>query len=387
MLRVIFAASSLPHGGAERLAITIMNRLAERGHECHAMAIKPGTGSLERLHLRGRGTLRCLDAAGYLERRALRDFAAHLAQVRPAVVVAVNPYALLHASIALRLARLRARLVVSFHSTRLLGAKEQLQMLAYRPLFWMADCLVFVCERQKRYWLRRGVLSRRNEVIHNGVDTEEFSDRWDPAQRAALRGALGFADADYVIGISAMLRMEKNHVQMVEAIARLRRLGIRARALLIGDGEMRTAVESRARQLGVSGDVVITGLKEDVRPYIAACDVMALCSLTETFSLAALEAMSLGRPVVHSAVGGAPEMIVPACNGFLFPVGDTEALVDRLATLADRPLARQMGTNARRLVAERFSERAMVDRYERLLAELCGATVHPDHVRGASATW
>src|SRR5438094_858591 len=82
---------------------------------------------------------------------------------------------------------------------------------------------------------------------------------------AILRRVLGFSDADYVLGIPALLRREKNHLQLVEAIATLRNRGIPARALMIGDGEMRGAVEARARELNVENDVVITGLQQDVR--------------------------------------------------------------------------------------------------------------------------
>ncbi|TMG89314.1 MAG: glycosyltransferase family 4 protein [Betaproteobacteria bacterium] len=279
----------------------------------------------------------------------------------------------MYSSLALTLSRLRVPLIVTYHSTRLLGAKERLQMMLYRLFFWMADCLVFVCEKQRRSWLRRGVFSRRNEVIYNGVDTEEFCDRGDPEERTILRGKLGFSDADYVIGVPALLRLEKNHLQLVDAIAMLRNRGVPARALLIGDGEMRGAIEARAREFNVESDVVMTGLQQDVRPYIAACDAMALCSFTEAFSLAAIEAMALSRPLVHSDVGGAAEMIVPGWNGFLFPVGDTRALVDELAILADRTVSRRMGKNARDVVERLFSEKTMVDRYERLLLDLCRA--------------
>jgi glycosyltransferase involved in cell wall biosynthesis len=109
-----------------------------------------------------------------------------------------------------------------------------------------------------------------------------------------------------------------------------------------------------------------------VRPFVAACDVLAVCSTTETFSLAALEAMALGKPVVHAKVGGAAEMIRPGDNGFLFPVGDTEALVGKLAILTDRRNRERMGRAARALVEARFSEREMVDRYEQVLLELAG---------------
>jgi len=174
MLRVIWVTGSLSYGGAERHAIALMNRLAERGHECHAVYIKNIGDQLDRIRLRGGGTVRCLDAARYFDRRALTDFAAHISCVGPSVIVAANPYALMYSSLALRLSRLRVPLIVTYHSTRLLGVKEQLQMMIYRLFFWMADCSVFVCKRQGGYWLRRGVFSRRNEVIYNGVDTEEF---------------------------------------------------------------------------------------------------------------------------------------------------------------------------------------------------------------------
>jgi len=201
----------------------------------------------------------------------------------------------------------------------------------------------------------------------------QFSEKWNSEPRANLRRALGFSARDYVVGISAVLRPEKNHVQLVDAIAMLRRAGIPARALMIGDGPMRPAIEARARACGLTlqRDIVITGFQEQVCPYIAACDAMTLCSLTEAFSMAALEAMALCKPVVHSAVGGAAEMILSGKNGLLFPVGDTNAFVDKLAMLADRVVSRMMGTNARKAVEALFSEKLMVDRYEQLLLDVC----------------
>jgi glycosyltransferase involved in cell wall biosynthesis len=247
----------------------------------------------------------------------------------------------------------------------------QLQMLVYRLT---ADCAVFVSVAA-RHW--RYLWSRRSEVIYNGVDIEEFSAARYPAAREATRSALGICNGDYVIGMSAVLRREKNPVQLVDAVAGLRRQGIAGRALLIGDGEMRGAVEARARSLGVERHVLITGLQRDVRPYVAACDVMVLCSVTEALSLAALEAMALGKPVVHSDVGGAREMIVPAGNGFLFPPGDTPAFVDRLARLADPALRVRAGGRARETAEELFSERVMINRYERTLLELCAQAGDP----------
>ena len=152
---------------------------------------------------------------------------------------------------------------------------------------------------------------------------------------------------------------------------------IPARALIIGDGPMRAAIEARARKRAVENEVVITGFQRDVRPYIAACDVMTLCSFTESFSLAAIEAMASGKPVVHSDVGGASEMIFPGRNGYLFPVGDTRALVGKLAILADREIATTLGRNAGLAVEALFSEKSMVDRYEKTLLEICRIRLRP----------
>ena len=123
----------------------------------------------------------------------------------------------------------------------------------------LAFCWVTTHHRQVSLgygWLVRGVFGRRNEVIYNGVDLEH----WQPVDATALRRALGFAPSDYVIGLSAVLRPEKNPAQLIDAVARLRAIGLPARALYIGDGPERARVEARARALGVADRFVISGL-------------------------------------------------------------------------------------------------------------------------------
>lgn len=368
-MRLFFVTGSLVHGGAERHAITLANRLSERGHDVHFAYVKNDPSQLSRLQI----PATCLHASRYLDFQAVGNLKKMLRRARPTAVLATNPYALMYAS----LARPAAPLAVALHSTFTRSVKEALQMLAYRPFFWAAERSMFVCERQMSHWRRRALFSRSNEVIYNGVDL----DYWVPQKHSTLRQVLGFSPDDYVIGLSAVLRPEKNPVQLVEAVAMLRRRGIPARALMIGDGEMRPAVEAAARRLGLVDHVSITGLVQDVRPFLAACDVLALTSHTEAFSLAAIEAMALGLPVVHAEVGGAAEMIRPGHDGFLFPVADTGTLVDRLAALADPAARLPMGRNARRTVEARFSERAMVERYESSLTELASIRSKRENLR------
>lgn len=366
-MRLAFVTNSLTHGGAERHTIALVDRLAERGHECHAAYVKHAAGQLAGLF--GAASVTCLHAARYLDLRSVRRLSRLLAQFRPAVVVAANAYSAMYARLALRLSGLRAPLAITYHTTMPANRKEWLQLLYYRPLFWSADCVVFVCEAQRRYWLARRLRGRRNEVIYNGIDPAGWR---PPTEKEAAdgRGRLGLAPEEFVVGVCAMLRPEKNHVQMVDAIAALRARGVPARALLIGEGPTRAAVEARAAQLGVARHVLITGAQDDVRPLLGACDVAALCSRRETFSIAALEAMAMARPVVHAELGGAAEMISHGHDGMLFPAGDTQALVERLAELAEPRLRSRMGAAARASVVSRFAEQAMVERYEQLFLEL-----------------
>lgn len=382
-LRPLFVTGSLAHGGAERHSITLMNRLAERGHHCHAVYVKDNNSQLERIRQGEESSVLCLHASGFFDRQAVNRFAAHIDRLRPSVIIAANGYALMYASLAQFHSGWQVPIVATFHTTEVSGAREWLKMLVDRPFFWHAQHTVFVCQTQKDYWLRRGLGSRHNTVIHNGVDTEHFRNTVPLAECQALRQACGFANTDYVIGISAVLRPEKNHLQLVNAVAVLRSMGIPARVLIIGDGPLRAEVESHSRTLKVANSTHITGFVQDVRPYVASCDVMALCSLSiETFSLAALEAMSMGKPVIHSDVGGAAEMIIPGHNGYLFQAGNTGEFVHRLLELSEPKLAEKMGTAARELVERVFSESVMVDRYENLLMDTCAS--HPSMTKEAA---
>ena len=372
MLRALFVTGSFAYGGVENHAITLMNRLVERGHECHAAYIKDNHALLDRVRLRSESAVRCLEAERFLDRSALAELAALIANLQPTAIIAANPYPLLYATFARRLVRARGAMVVTCHATKLAGPKEFLKMLLYRPLFWTADCAVFVCDRQRRYWRRRGLLARHNAVIYNGVDTDKFTDTTTREQRAATRHVFGFAESDFVIGTLGDLRKEKNQIELVAAVERLRGAGIPARALLIGDGAQRTEIYACARERGVAGDIAITGFVHDVRPFVAASDAVAVCSVTAGMSLATLEAMALCKPVVHSNVAGAAEMIHPGYNGFLFRVNDTTALVEHLTRLTNRDDRLSVGAHARGIVEKRFSERKMIESYESLLLELTG---------------
>ena len=241
-------------------------------------------------------------------------------------------------------------------------------MAVYWPLYRRADDLVFLCEAQRRHWHARGLRARgRNALVYNGVDTARF----DPSPFAdaarALRRSLGWSDEDRVVGLCAVLRPEKAHDLLLRAVAELDRRGQGWKVLLIGDGPLRGAIEAQARALGLQERVRITGLLSDVRPAIVACDVMTLVSVSETFSMAVLEAMALSRPVVLSAVGGAAEQVSDGVEGRLFPAGDVQALTTALQGLWPREVAARMGAAARARALAHFSQTVMLAGYRQLL--------------------
>jgi glycosyltransferase involved in cell wall biosynthesis len=99
-------------------------------------------------------------------------------------------------------------------------------------------------------------------------------------------------------------------------------------------------------------------------------DCFVLSSDQETFSLAALEAMAAGKPVVMTEVGGAAEMLAEGVNGYLFAPGDVERLVQHVKNMIDGGSLEEMGKNSYRIVKERFTLRKMVGEYEALLSDL-----------------
>jgi glycosyltransferase involved in cell wall biosynthesis len=235
---------------------------------------------------------------------------------------------------------------------------------------------VYVSEKQREYWRSKGLAGKADSVIHNGVDLERFRDRSDSSQREALRAQCGFSASDLLIGICAALRPEKAHRDLLLALARLRERGISSKALMVGDGPERAAIERTIAALNLSGSTFITGFKDDVRPYLAICDVVVLTShAIETFSIAALEAMAMGKPLVLTRIGGAEEQVISGKNGFLYEPGDIEALTDKLAALQLASTRERLGAASRERVASLFSERRMTQQFEHEI-EALGRRAH-----------
>src|SRR5690606_20188296 len=139
-----------------------------------------------------------------------------------------------------------------------------------------------------------------------------------------------------------------------------------ARLVLVGDGPDRPEAAAAAEELGVEDRVVFLGKQDSVAELLACADLMLLPSASESFGLAALEAMASGTPVVATRVGGVPEVVEDGVTGILEEVGEVDAMAARAVEILRDP-ARwlQMSRDARALAVERFGAAGVVPRYEK----------------------
>lgn len=371
---VAFVVNSLRFGGAEKHALQLFNGLPAERFRVALAYLKRDEHLLAEADP-ARGPIWCADFGKGWDYGGLRRLADWVRRHRPDVLVCVNTYPLFYGHLARSLAGRRCRIVEVFHSTDLPKGEARKMHWIYRPFFNRSDTIVYVSQAQRAHWEARGLRRERGVVIHNGIDTERYRDDYGVEEKAAMRARYGFAAGDFVVGICAALRPEKRHEDLIEAIARLRAQGIPAKGLIIGDGPRRAAVEERIAELGLARDVAIAGFQADVRPFVAACDCMAIVSHQETFSIAALESMALGRPMVMSAIGGAAEQVRVGVNGYLYPAGDIEALTRALLRLTEPAHRMELGRQARALVEQNFGRQKMLDRYAELLSGVGPSTL------------
>lgn len=207
-------------------------------------------------------------------------------------------------------------------------------------------------------------------LIRSGIDLSDFSSPVD--QRAAGRAALGISPSTPVVGTVARLSRQKDPLTLVDAIA-LAAVDVPGlRLALVGDGPLRTRVEHRAEELGISDAVMFLGVRRDVAKLIPAFDVFALPSLWEGLPRTILEAMACGVPVVTTGVDGIGEVVRHGQTGFLVAPGDAAGLARRLRRLFEHPEeGAYVAAQARRSLGA-FGAGTMVNEVQVLYESLLG---------------
>jgi glycosyltransferase involved in cell wall biosynthesis len=205
-------------------------------------------------------------------------------------------------------------------------------------------------------------------TIPNGIALNDYAP--PPGAREELRAALGIpADAPTFVSVGR-LEAQKNHATLLEAFANRRFRMLGSHLLLAGDGELRGALESRARDLGIAACVHFLGARKDVPRVLAAADVFVLASTYEGHPLSVMEAMAAGKPVVATEVGCVPENVSPSTGRLVAP-GDADGLARAMLELGcNLDLARSLGVSASQLARAQFDACAMTHAYVRLYGEL-----------------
>jgi len=180
-----------------------------------------------------------------------------------------------------------------------------------------------------------------------------------------LRGRLGLAPDDFVIGVIARLFHLKGHDDLVTAAPEIIRRHPKAKFLLVGDGTLRGHLQARAHAAGLEKHIYFAGLvpPADIPKYVGVMDALAHLSRREGLPRALPQALAVGRPVVAYDCDGANEVCFSDRTGFLIPVGDVKALAERLTQLAgDAPLRERLGRCGREFVRENFAVETMVEK-------------------------
>jgi glycosyltransferase involved in cell wall biosynthesis len=201
----------------------------------------------------------------------------------------------------------------------------------------------------KECWLK----PTRVRVVANGVDWARLQ---QARPRESVRRELGLPLDAVVVGLVARLdHRAKGHLELLQAMAQLRET-YPFHALLVGGGKREEEMRALAASLGLAGEAHFLGHRRDIPDLLHAMDIFVLPSYSEGVSLAMLEAMAVGLPVIVSRVGGLPEVVRDGENGLLVPPRDHHALAQALARLlADPAWSRELGDRARQLVRESYS--------------------------------
>ena len=204
------------------------------------------------------------------------------------------------------------------------------------------DIVVVVGTETKRYLASQGVAPDRIHVISSKIDSRRFSP--------------SIEDRDYDLILTAQLIKRKRVDLFLRIVAALMPLHSRIRAAVVGDGPVRADLQRLAASLGLDDRVDFLGFHEDTEHYYRRAQIFVLTSAAEGLSLAMLEAMACGLPVVAPAVGDLADVIRNGETGYLIDADDQTAFVAAIHHLLDNDATRRrLGDNARSTILRGYT--------------------------------
>lgn len=222
-----------------------------------------------------------------------------------------------------------------------------------RTLAPLADVIVPVSDYDRQRALQFRVCEpERLHCVPNGISPSRFEGH----DRAGMRAALGMPEETVLVGMVARFAHPKDHEGLLEAMRPLLSDSDAVRLVLIGGGPEMPRIRRLAETLGVAGQVVFLGDRDDIPQLLAALDLFVLTSKFEGLPISVLEAMAAGLPVIASEVGGVPELVTHGETGMCVPAEDVEALREALCSLIADPAARErLGRKGRERARTEFT--------------------------------
>jgi glycosyltransferase involved in cell wall biosynthesis len=227
-------------------------------------------------------------------------------------------------------------------------------------------------------WLKNDLVQtaqfppRKLRTIYNGVDWKRFD---LPSNSVTKRKELNIGLDEKVVGMVANLRPVKGYEYFIRAAAIIAKSIPKVRFLIIGEEEdkLKKRVTREADALGLTDKVIFLGFREDVPELLRILDLFVLSSISEGLSIATIEAMAAGVPVVATKSGGPREVVVDGKTGFLVYPKDEKSLAEKaLILLKNRKLATCMGKEAQVQVRTKFSIDVMIRNYQTVYQECLG---------------
>jgi glycosyltransferase involved in cell wall biosynthesis len=245
------------------------------------------------------------------------------------------------------------------------SARSMLRRVVTRLLYRCADHIVAVSDEvaAEARRLFAAPLSKLTTII-NRIDTESYA---SPVDAQSVKTSLGIDPKQRVITTVSRLEPHKGQACLLSALGMLGSQYNDVRLLLLGEGTSRADLEDQCRRIGLADRVVFLGTRDDVRTILTATDIFAFPSFAEGTSLALMEAMAAGRPIVAADIPGNRTLLSHEKNAMLVPAGDAAALASALARLLDNPEeAQALGAQGRAFVRGHFDSRTTVAELERL---------------------
>ncbi|MBO6585142.1 MAG: N-acetyl-alpha-D-glucosaminyl L-malate synthase BshA [Gracilimonas sp.] len=234
-----------------------------------------------------------------------------------------------------------------------------------------SDGVTAVSEYLKKETYERFNIKQDIKVIPNFIDL----DRFKKSNKSHFKKAICPNDEKVIVHVSNF-RKVKRVPEVITVFAKILESGIESKLLLVGDGPDRQKAEQQCRDLGICEHVRFLGKLEQVEDVLSIADLFLIPSGSETFGLAALEAMSCSVPVISSNIGGLPEVNIHGETGYLCDLDDVDCMAEYgVKILSDADLHARMAANARKQ-AERYNQDVVVEEYERFYEDVSAKLLH-----------